>query len=112
LRAAYLCELAGVRIDAESNTAMAGTFLVQQMEWREALDEAKRSADVKQLTALTAATAGERARVIAEIGEAIDQRADHVAAAKLVRQLMFIEKFGDEIRAADEALAHPREASA
>ena len=39
-RAAYLCELNGVPIDAETNTAMPTEFLVQQLEWREALAEA------------------------------------------------------------------------
>ena len=39
-RAAYLCELNGAPISAEDNTAMPPGFLVQQLEWREALDEA------------------------------------------------------------------------
>src|SRR5512133_1075162 len=39
-RAAYLCELQGAAIEAENNTAMPAAFLMQQMEWREALDEA------------------------------------------------------------------------
>ena len=39
-RAAYLCELGGASIQAENNTAMPTAFLMQQMSWREALDEA------------------------------------------------------------------------
>ena len=39
-RAAYLCELHGAPIRAEDNTAMPAAFLMQQMQWREALDEA------------------------------------------------------------------------
>ena len=31
-RGAYLCELRGVPINAENNTAMPGAFLMQQME--------------------------------------------------------------------------------
>jgi hypothetical protein len=46
------------------------------------------------------------------IAEAIDRDGDHAAAARLVRQLMFIEKFGEEVRAAADGLAHPRETSA
>ncbi len=34
-RAAYLCELGGVPIRAEDNTAMPPEFLMQQMDWRE-----------------------------------------------------------------------------
>src|SRR6187402_2990730 len=40
-RAAYLCERAGVPIDAESNTTMPTEFLMQQLHWREALDDAR-----------------------------------------------------------------------
>ena len=40
-RASYLCELNGAPINAENNTAMPTDFLMQQMEWREALDDAK-----------------------------------------------------------------------
>ena len=40
-RAAYLCELYGVPVRAEDNTAMPAAFLMQQMEWREALEEAE-----------------------------------------------------------------------
>src|SRR5690606_31603262 len=40
-RAAYLCELHGVDLQTESNTAMPAAFLMQQMEWREALDDAR-----------------------------------------------------------------------
>ena len=39
LRARYLCELAGVDLQTETNTAMAPEFLVQQMSWHEQLDE-------------------------------------------------------------------------
>ena len=40
-RAAYLCERRGAPINAESNTAMPGDFLVEQMSWREALEDAQ-----------------------------------------------------------------------
>ena len=39
-RAAYLCELNAAPVNAENNTAMPTEFLMQQMDWREALDEA------------------------------------------------------------------------
>ena len=111
-RAAYLCERSGVPIEAHSNTSMPGAFLMQQLEWREALDDARRSSDMRQLAELREMVAAERARVIGEMTDAIDRRGDYPCAANLVRQLMFIEKFGEEARAAVEELAHPREASA
>jgi molecular chaperone HscB len=111
-RAAYLCERAGVAINAESNTSMPGSFLVQQLEWREALDDARRDDDAAQLGVLIATVTAERDRLIAAIEGAIDVERDHVAASVLVRQLMFIDKFRDEVRTAEEFQSRPREASA
>ena len=48
-RAAYLCELHGAPIQAHDNTAMPPAFLMQQMEWREALEDASTSAAVDAL---------------------------------------------------------------
>ena len=50
-RAAYLCELRGAPIAANSNTAMPAEFLQQQMAWREALDEADRDTNLAVLEA-------------------------------------------------------------
>src|SRR3569832_2662718 len=50
-RARYLCELRGSPIDAENNTAMPVDFLAEQMEWREALEEARSTGDVDALEA-------------------------------------------------------------
>ncbi len=111
-RAAYLCERAGVPIQAESNTSMPGPFLLQQLEWRESLDGAKRHDDATQLDELMATVKAERDALIAAIEAAIDEVRDHVAASALVRQLMFVDKFRDEVRAAEEFMTRPREASA
>ena len=50
-RAAYLCELHGAPVNAENNTAMPAEFLMQQMAWREALDEATTTAELNALDA-------------------------------------------------------------
>ena len=44
-RAQYLCELNGVDLQTESNTAMPVSFLMQQMEWREELGDARAGQD-------------------------------------------------------------------
>src|SRR5450830_460999 len=49
-RASYLCELHGAPVNAENNTAMPGAFLMQQMQWREELDEAKGTEDLEQIS--------------------------------------------------------------
>lgn len=100
-RAAHLCEINGVPIDAESNTAMPSAFLVEQMQWREALDELPAAGDARDtaIAALRAQVETARAGTVARLGQAIDQSRDFAAAAALVRQLMFIDRFRAELRA-------------
>jgi len=50
-RASYLCELLGAPVNAQDNTAMPSDFLVQQMAWREALEEARSEEELDQLDA-------------------------------------------------------------
>jgi len=98
-RATYLCELHGVDLETESNTAMAPAFLMQQMEWREALDDARAARDVNALAVLDSELADTRREQLAQIAAALDGD-DYRKAALGVRQLMFLEKFGDEVAAA------------
>ena len=98
-RATYLCELHGVDLETESNTAMAPAFLMQQMEWREGLDDARAAKDVNGLAALDRQLADTRREQLDQIGEALGAQNYHRAALG-VRQLMFLEKFGDEVAAA------------
>ncbi len=93
-RAEYLCELRGAPIEAHSNTAMPREFLMEQMEWREALDEAEGE---EELEALSDRVTTRRRDMIARIGELLDVRDDPAAAAQQVRALMFIERFGAEV---------------
>jgi len=93
-RAGYLCELAGAAVDAEDNTAMPAEFLVQQMEWREALDEAKTS---DTIAAIGREVDERRRRAYAALAEAIDESADFLAAARQVRALMFLERFAEDV---------------
>jgi molecular chaperone HscB len=95
-RAAWLCEMHGAPIEADSNTAMPPAFLMQQMAWREALDEA---ADGAERDALQRAVAGEQARLLADLERMIDVEQDYPGAAALVRQLMFTSKFSGELTA-------------
>jgi len=100
-RAAYLCELAGHKIDAENNTTMPGAFLVRQMEWREALDEAQ---SVEQVEALASEVHAERGAALKQLQELLDVRHDAAAAAERVRALMFVERFAEDVDGRLEAL--------
>jgi len=95
-RAAYLCELRGAPINAENNTAMPPAFLMQQMQWREALDEATGEDDLQVLERELSAA---RAHSLEKIGNALDEAGDAAGAAQEVRALMFIERFDHDVQA-------------
>jgi len=93
-RAEYLCELRGAPIEKHSNTAMPGEFLMEQMDWREALDEADSE---EELDALSQRVSVRRREMLQRIGELLDGENDARAAAQQVRALMFVERFGADI---------------
>lgn len=95
-RASYLCELHGAQINAENNTAMPSDFLMQQMEWREALEDAENIDDLNKI-ALESTVSGRRQ--LLKIEQTLDQQKDFAAAAQQVRSLMFIERFASEVDA-------------
>jgi len=104
-RARSLCERAGVDLQVETNTAMTPAFLMQQMEWREALDDARSGRDAAALETLAGELAAARRRMTAEVGQLLDEKHDYATAAARVREWMFIEKFSEEIDLAVDALA-------
>ena len=93
-RAAYLCELLGAPIDAHHNTAMPSEFLMEQMEWREALDEADGE---EALEAVSDRVTARRKAMLERIEQLLDVDADAPAAAAQVRALMFIERFAHDV---------------
>jgi len=104
-RAAYLCELAGVAIHEHTNTAMPVEFLQEQMSWRESLEDARAADDVPSLRALALRIDSERSRRIAALQCLLDEKCDARAASSEVRQLMFVDRFAEQIHEALDALA-------
>jgi molecular chaperone HscB len=104
-RARYLCEMNGVDLQTESNTAMPMDFLMQQMEWREALGEARAAKDVEALEALDEQVKAERKTRLELVGRELDA-GEFEHAAQGVRALMFLDKFGEEVHHAFEAVEH------
>lgn len=100
-RAMYLCEIHGAPIEAESNTAMPADFLMQQMQWREALDEAD---GIDNLDEIAAQASSSKREQLSKIEQLLDGEKDFPAAARQVRGLMFIERFAGEVGARIDAL--------
>lgn len=103
-RARYLLHLHGVDTQEESNTAMPAEFLMAQMEWREAIMEAKEAQDATDMEALHHRLRTEVRAQHQELGRLLDEQADYQAASGLVRKLKFMEKLGEEIDRALEVM--------
>lgn len=95
-RAVYLLGLHGVDVEAENNTAMAPDFLIQQMTWREAIDDAVAASNLGALEAQLNALRDEKRTRYEKLGGWLDHDAFQ-PAAEAVRQLMFIERAEHEI---------------
>ena len=95
-RASYLCEINDAPIEAENNTAMPAAFLIQQMQWREDLEEAG-SADALETMADEVALA--RRDMLEGLRATADEQHDYPALAQQVRALMFVERFARDVEA-------------
>lgn len=93
-RAAYLCELRGAPIDAERNTAMPADFLMQQLSWREALDDAR---DGREVAALESEVRTTEQALLAQLQLLLDEHHAPALAAERVRALMFIARFRTDV---------------
>lgn len=98
-RASLLCELAGAPINAHTNTAMPASFLLEQMQWREDLEEAANVDDLERLhtTVLRTQRAAQE-----ELQHLLDEAGNFAQAAQQVRALMFVDKFLRDIERAFE----------
>jgi len=97
-RAQCLISLAG---KDESTAALSPAFLMAQMEWREAIEEARASRDVVALEALARRLKHKVGVQEQDLAAALDERSDFDAAGMRVNELRFYEKLRVEI---DDAL--------
>ncbi len=102
-RARYLLGLRGVDVAAETNTAMPAEFLVEQMEWREAAEEAKDAADIDELDRMLVRLRNDMQVLYGRLGGALDAGRD-AEGAETVRKLMFYERIRDELGEAIDEL--------
>jgi molecular chaperone HscB len=101
-RARYILALKGFDTGEENNTAMPADFLMQQMEWREAVAEARAAGDDEGLRRLHRDIAESRREMLGMVERAIDRESNFDAGCSLVRKLRFLDKLDEEIEAALE----------
>jgi molecular chaperone HscB len=100
-RGLYMCGRNGVDPQLETNTAMPAQFLMQQMEWRETLDDVR--GQPSKLDELYKEAEQTRANLLKEVEATIDGANDFELAAKQLRALLFIDKFSAELEYAISA---------
>jgi molecular chaperone HscB len=93
-RAAYLCELHGVPVHADKNTAMPADFLMQQMQWREDLNAAHSADDLEQICRQVNHVKRE---MLQKIEHWMDEQQNFDQAVGIVRALMFVERFAADV---------------
>lgn len=103
-RAQYLLALQGVDAIAETNTVMPADFLMQQMEWREAIDDAKQARNIDALDALLMEMQLEARVLQADLTDLIDEKNNLALATDATRKLIFIDKVCADIRKIIEQL--------
>ncbi len=103
-RAKYLLELQGITAISETNTAMPTDFLMQQMEWREATEDAVSAKDVAALDSLLAEIRVEEKILQESLVSLLDVQKDYAAATDATRKLIFIDKVSEDINRAIEQI--------
>lgn len=106
-RAEYMLSLVGVDLKAEQQTMRDTGFLMQQMEWRETLEDLRNAKDLKGLEDFSDTIAEHQRQYTQALAKAFDagehgQEAEHWANE--VRKLAFLVKLSSEIAQAEDAL--------
>ena len=98
-RAAYLLKTLGIDADAPEHTSFAPDFLMQQMEWRETLMEARAESDLKTLENLNDEIRAEQEKLFCDLKQSFACQ-NYDTAAQQVRQGRFLDKLRNEISSA------------
>lgn len=96
-RASYLCELLGAPIQAENNTAMPGSFLMEQMALRENLEEAVHLHDFEELVSTVQKSIAQRQALCAKWLDEVSPVQPQEAAQE-VRAWMFMDRFLQDVQ--------------
>ncbi len=103
-RGRYILKIHGIDTEEESNTAMPLAFLMQQMEWREAVVDAKARKDEPALELLSRQKRDAETALISQLERQLADAAQRPDARETVRKLRFLEKLGEEIDIASESI--------
>ena len=96
-RAKYCLALQNIDAINELNTNMPADFLMQQMDWREAMEDAKNAKNIVALEQLLTEMQAEAESLQAELIDLLDEKKDYMSATDATRKLIFIDKVSADI---------------
>lgn len=103
-RARYLLQLHGVDAMDAKNTSMPTDFLMQQMEWREALQDAQAARDMTALQTLERDLKSHARALQGQLASLLDEHNNYAEAGDVLRKVRFMDKLLEEIDATYEAI--------
>lgn len=106
-RAEHLLSLRGIDLSHETTTVKDTAFLLQQMEWREALEDVRHlAAPQDTIDALYESFADYRAQITQRLTQLLNSTSQEegLLAADQVRKLKFMAKLQDELTRVEDAL--------
>ncbi len=108
LRARYLLTLKGIEFDDEIDTTSDGMFLMQQMEMREALEDAQNSSEDPEEALDAVEKVGKEVRSLSQSLQNDFERhydvEDFNAAKEAVLKMKFFERLSNEVKTLTEKL--------
>jgi molecular chaperone HscB len=102
-RAAYLLTLNGINPEENNQNHLAESFLLQQMEWRDLLDDATEEEDLTLVENLKQEVMEERENCIIEFQDFVNAY-NFVDAKPIYNKLQFVEKMLVEINRSEEKI--------
>jgi len=104
-RASYLLRINGIETHSEGHVVgLSEDFLMEQMEWREALQETIDNVDIEELDKLERRVKTKLTGQLDRLGNLLDSEQSFDAAADLVKQTRFLDRLLAEINNAYELL--------
>ncbi|MBD1554416.1 co-chaperone HscB [Pseudomonas typographi] len=102
-RARYLLAISGHEVPQEI-TVQDPVFLLQQMQWREELEELQENADIDGIVPFKKRLKAAQASLEDDFAGCWDNPAEHEQAERLMRRMQFLDKLGQEVRQLEERL--------
>lgn len=104
-RASYLLRINGIETHSDGHAvSLSQEFLIEQMEWREELQETIQIRDTKELGKLERRVRDKLSAHMDKLGKLLDNEQQFSMAANLVKQIRFLDRLLEEISNAYELL--------